>query len=425
MKTNMKQTAAVIALMVGLFFLNQAAAHPVMPTATITTFDNFTSDALYPSWSAATIDSTPTNYILTATGYGSNYKYIGYPAINGIGCTNIELDVTLSAPTTNADGHLGPIVDLIDGDDTRYSYRWYGQLLGHHVLNMPVDSPTTVVKAGTVPGLNLATLTHMHMQLDPGGYGTSGPYTVAWNNLRLTGPVDLCASELSSFVNFALDSVWDSWSTATIVTNLQGYQITATGYGKGYKALATPLDASVNTNIQLTITLNAANAASAAGLLGPIVTLIDGNGSTLRFAWYGQSLGAMVLTKPLTDGVLTAAGTNTSFDLRSITGYNLELDPSTYTSDTYTVAWQHLDLTGGSCSTTPIVVTPKSFNPATREFTLTWSSSPGRTYAIQVATNVTTAFGSLKTNVPSGGASTSNTVVMPNATAGFLRVQQE
>jgi hypothetical protein len=29
----------------------------------------------------------------------------------------------------------------------------------------------------------------MHMQLDPGGFGTSGQYTVEWQNLQLTGAI--------------------------------------------------------------------------------------------------------------------------------------------------------------------------------------------------------------------------------------------
>ena len=160
---------------------------PAVAQTTITTFDSFTSDALYPSWAlpSATIVSGPLSYDITASGYGSNYKYIGFPAINGAGNTHIELTVTLSGPLA-ADGMLGPIIGLIDGDGTHVNYAWYGQTLGSHVLSMPVDSPTWIAAAGTTPGFDLASLTHMHMQLDPGGFGTSGFYTVSWENLSLT-----------------------------------------------------------------------------------------------------------------------------------------------------------------------------------------------------------------------------------------------
>ncbi|WP_428306661.1 hypothetical protein [Lacipirellula sp.] len=158
--------------------------------ALITNFDNFVSDALYPSWAlpSSTVVSGPTSYNITATGYGSNYKYIGFPEIVGAGNNTIELTVNLSGPAA-ADGMLGPIIGLIDGDGTHVNYAWYGQTLGSHVLTMPVDSPTWTAVAGSTPGLDLNTLTHMHMQLDPGGFASQGQYTIQWQNLRLTNVV--------------------------------------------------------------------------------------------------------------------------------------------------------------------------------------------------------------------------------------------
>jgi len=155
----------------------------------ITNFENFTSDALYPSWAlpSATIVSGPTSYDITAIGYGSNYKYIGFPEIFGAGNLYLELTVTLEGPP-EADGQLGPIVGLIDADGTHHNYAWYGQTLGSHVLTMPIASPTWVAAAGSTPGLDLNALEHMHMQLDPGGFGTTGEYTVKWENLRLVVP---------------------------------------------------------------------------------------------------------------------------------------------------------------------------------------------------------------------------------------------
>ncbi len=150
------------------------AANPARADTTITTFDNFTSDTLYPSWAlpSATILSGPTSYSITATGYGSNYKYIEDPSRIGAGNTLLELTTTLSGPPA-ADGQLGPIVTLIDTDGSRYNFAWYAQSLGPHVLTMPVDSPTWIDSPGTSPGLNLNGLQHMHLQLDPGGFGTA------------------------------------------------------------------------------------------------------------------------------------------------------------------------------------------------------------------------------------------------------------
>jgi hypothetical protein len=181
MKQQKRWLTSALALAGGLSLVSSA-----MADANITTFDNFVSDALYPSWAlpSATIVSGPTAYSVTAIGYGSNYKYIGAPVINGAGNTHLELTVTLSGPAA-ADGHLGPIIGLIDGDGTHVNYAWYGQLLGSHILTMPVDAPTWTAVPGTTPGLDLSTLTHMHMQLDPGGFGSSGAYTIAFENLSL------------------------------------------------------------------------------------------------------------------------------------------------------------------------------------------------------------------------------------------------
>ncbi|TWU25497.1 hypothetical protein Pla144_27020 [Bythopirellula polymerisocia] len=145
----------------------------------ITDFNNFVSDALYPSWAlpSSTIVSGPNSYDITATGYGSNYKYIGGLGIVGAGNNKLELTVTLEGPPA-ADGQLGPLVQLIDDDGTNQHFNWYGQTLGSHVLTMDVQ-----------PDLNLNTLTHMHMELDPGGFGTSGAYTVKWENLRLINTI--------------------------------------------------------------------------------------------------------------------------------------------------------------------------------------------------------------------------------------------
>jgi hypothetical protein len=181
---NLQRRLAVAAIVVSLI----ALANGAVASTLITDFDSFSSGALYGAWATGTVVSGPTSYDITATGYGSNWKYIGWPVITGAGNSLIELTVTLQGPTA-ADGHLGPIVQLIDGDGTHYNYAWYGQTLGSHVLTKGVESPTWVSSAGGTAGLDLNTLTHMHMALDPGGFGASGAYTIKWENLALTNPI--------------------------------------------------------------------------------------------------------------------------------------------------------------------------------------------------------------------------------------------
>lgn len=152
----------------------------------VTDFNTFFEDALFESWNepSATIVSGPESYSVTATGYGSNYVYIGDLGILGSGNTHVELQVTLEGPP-EADGFLGPIISFVDEDGTYFNYAWYGQTLGSHTLTQPLASPTFISSEGTTPGLDLDTLTHMHMQLDPGDFGETGPYTVEFENLSL------------------------------------------------------------------------------------------------------------------------------------------------------------------------------------------------------------------------------------------------
>jgi len=163
--------------------LNGAARADVL----ITSFDsNYFEDELYASWVAptTTIEWGPESYSVTATGYGSNWTYIGDFGIVGAGNTHVKLDVTLEGPPA-ADGHLGPIITLVDADGTRNNYAWFGQLLGNHVLTIPIASPSWVEAPGTTSGLDLNAIDHLHLQLDPGGFGATGQYTVRWNELSL------------------------------------------------------------------------------------------------------------------------------------------------------------------------------------------------------------------------------------------------
>lgn len=176
MKQHTQGIANLIALASGLGIVGSVVAD-----TTINTFDDFISSALYASWSSAAIESGPTAYTITATNYGSNYKY---NPVNGAGEKTIELTVTLSSSAPQA-GKLGPIVTLEDADGTSFNYAWYGQNNGQHVLTKPLNQPSSTGAAGSVAGLDLANLTQLHLQLDPSDYHSG--YTIAWENLRLTG----------------------------------------------------------------------------------------------------------------------------------------------------------------------------------------------------------------------------------------------
>ncbi|MGA4645162.1 hypothetical protein [Limisphaera sp. 4302-co] len=163
--------------------LDLAAARPARAETVIATFDDFFAlDGLF-AWADATIVATETNYSITDVCYGSGYKDIN---VDASGETTVQVIVTLDGPP-EADGHLGPIVSLVDADGTFYNYAWYGQTRGRHVLTMDVNQPTFVSGEGSVPGLDLAHLDFFHLQLDPGFFGCRGAYTVTWEDFRLIG----------------------------------------------------------------------------------------------------------------------------------------------------------------------------------------------------------------------------------------------
>jgi hypothetical protein len=166
MKQQTKWFANAMALAGSLAMVSSAVA-----ATTITTFDNFNLTGLF-GWSDATVVSGPTSYSITDTGYGSGYYDIN-PNINASGGTTLEVTLSLSGASA-ADGLLGPIVSLVDGDGTMINFPWYGQTLGSHVLTADLTA---------YPALDLSTLDFFHLQLDPSSY--AGTYTVEWQNLRI------------------------------------------------------------------------------------------------------------------------------------------------------------------------------------------------------------------------------------------------
>ncbi|HVU07543.1 MAG TPA: hypothetical protein VHG89_03260 [Verrucomicrobiae bacterium] len=76
----------------------------------------------------------------------------------------------------------------------------------------------------------------------------------------------------------------------------------------------------------------------------------------------------------------------------------------------------------GGAASLPII-TSSHYNPATLQFTLTWTSAPGATYTVQETPVLKSAtWNALQTNIPSGGSTTTYTVTMPGGTSGFIRI---
>jgi hypothetical protein len=182
MKKAAKWFVTVVAMTGGLI-----AADSAMADTEVVSFKNLAPDNVYGSWSepSAEIVSGPTNYVVTATGYGSGVINLDSSAITGTGNTTLQVTATLNGKPAAA-GQLGPIVELVDADGTDCVFAWYGQTLGRHVFTKLLSSPTRVVAAGETKGLDLDALTHCHLQLDPSHY-TNASYTISWESVKLVG----------------------------------------------------------------------------------------------------------------------------------------------------------------------------------------------------------------------------------------------
>lgn len=234
-------------------------------------------------------------------------------------------------------------------------------------------------------------------------------------SLTMAG-VAVADTTVNTFDDFTSGALYASWMTATIDSGPTAYSISATGYGSNWKY--NPVDASGETTVRLAVTLNSGGVNK--GKLGPIVTLVDADGSSYNFAWYGLTNGSYVLTKPVTAPTwVDAAGTVAGLDLAKITHLHLALDPSDYKGD-YTVTWEGLELTGAPS----LAITARSYNPATREFSLTWRSRPGKSYSVLHSASLAGPFSPLVADIPSTGVLTTTTVILPSGDAGFLRIEQ-
>ncbi|MDB6123886.1 MAG: hypothetical protein JWQ71_2879 [Pedosphaera sp.] len=391
--------------------------------AVVSTFDNVSLSGTYGNWTTQT--PTANSLQVTASGYGGGYRGIT-PIINTTSDKTLQLNVTLTAPS-GAIGKLGPLVILEDGDGTQLRYAWYGQNPGTNLVLTSALSAGAVVQAGSVNGFDFSNISFFHIQLDPSTY--SGSYTVAWNDISIIGcnggggggsnGTGVCAT-ISTFDNFFMGGDYVGWQSANEVSTATNWQMTATGFGGGFAAITPNITTTSNRTLQFNVTLTAPPAAN--GMLGPLVILEDADATQLRYAWYGQSPGTnLVLTSVLSAGVIAQAGSTPGFDFNNIAFFHLQLDPSSY-SGSYTIAANDLSIIG--CPTVTIQITSYSYDSNSGQFTLTWTSENGATYAIQAGSDVT-SLTDLVTGIPSSGGTTTATVTPGNASRNFLRVRKQ
>jgi hypothetical protein len=219
---------------------------------------------------------------------------------------------------------------------------------------------------------------------------------------------------------FYLDGLF-AWSDAIVLSEPDGYSITDTGYGSGYKDISPNIDATGETTIELIVTVSGNPDEPDGPVSGPIVKLVDDDITEWEYAWYGLTNGTHVLTMPLdTPTYKPGAGTEPGLDLSNLSFFHLQNDPGAYTGE-YTIIFRSFRLIGAP----PLAITSQSYNPETQEFTLTWNSLPNRTYTVLHTTDLATPFAPLHSGILSGGTNTTHILQLPTADAGFLQVQVE
>ena len=158
-----------------------ATAAPANPVQ-LTSFDNFTLDAIYASWGApfATITSAPDRYIIRSHNYGSGYKYLG-GEFDAAGNDTVQLQVTVS------EGVAGCLVDLVDANNNGVAFRFYGLTPGNgvngtndYILQMPLSAGQYFTGTGV---LDTTRISQMNIEIDPGP--TNDFYTASFNDLSL------------------------------------------------------------------------------------------------------------------------------------------------------------------------------------------------------------------------------------------------
>ena len=73
----------------------------------------------------------------------------------------------------------------------------------------------------------------------------------------------------------------------------------------------------------------------------------------------------------------------------------------------------------------PIVVLQDGDDRSSGQFTLTWTSEPRATYAVQSSSDLQSGFSDLVTGVPSAGSTTTVTVNLYDPNKSFVRIRKQ
>ena len=238
-------------------------------------------------------------------------------------------------------------------------------------------------------------------------------------------------------------NMYANWaSDATFPSQPAGFEVNSYGYGSGYFAVPTPQTVATNdTTVTLTVTINTfagQPALQASGIqVGLPFYLDDNSNSAVSFGGYsgpgyaGNDPGA-VWTTNVVDGVSNLVVTLTE-DLNTkpallatiqaggdaITGFNLQVDPSSDEADTYDITFNSLVLSAPAPTVLPTIAASVSGTT----LTLSWDSTTYPDYVLQASTNSAGIPASSSWSDVSGGDTSPVTITIdPIQPAVFFRL---
>ena len=415
MKQITKRFALAMAFAIGLVLATGSALADV----TLTTFDNVNTGNLgspYGSWTPADLTATSTGFDVTSPGgFGGVYFPLA-STVNATSTSNIVLTVnwtnTSSSPPSSGDGVILVIGDI---NTTQLIYQWYNLPTGRYVLTKPLYPPD-----GGSGTLDLSNITYVHLQGDGGS-----AYSIQWQNLDLAGA--MTSVEVLTFDNYHQDALYGAWAGgngATMISGPTNWTVTATGGGSDWVYLGGPngvCDGAGQSNIVLTVTISGVPAGD---VINPYVELLDEDGTDYTYTWDSLTNGQYVLTMPAQSPTRVNAAGTPGLNLAKLQHSHIGVDTGGQPTQ-YTISFDDLSLSTPVTSPPAIQITSQSYNPQTRQLTLTWTSNPNASYTILSTSTLQASMSPLTINIPSGGATTTTTVTMPAGNSGFVQVQQQ
>lgn len=151
----------------------------------LTDFSSFALSGTYEAWTSATITSGPSDYQIVTTDFGGGWYNLP-SAVNGGAADTLTFDLDVNA------GNVATLfnVVLIDADGTERVFRFDGLTEGaDQSLNVALDDFLQDNSAGTSPGLDISSITALHIQ---GTFTNGNPGLVmnlTFDNLALTTAV--------------------------------------------------------------------------------------------------------------------------------------------------------------------------------------------------------------------------------------------